>query len=310
MDDMGLANKLGLDKPQKLVENRVSFAGPHSELSIYDTYLPAEKVILQSSGLLYCGMIQGKKVLHGADASTGAIQSMEFIPHQSFVMAANTSVAIDFPEAQLDKPTRCLTIEIESERIAHISERLEQQIGNPLELDNWQVLSQQHLHTAHSQGTQMLLQRLFNSFIENESERDIVIDFGVSELITRILRHQARDFILHKSLEYSDKSGLHSCIHYIKTHLNETIDIEQLCKMACMSRSRFYQSFKQKLGCTPLELQQQLRLDVAAQRLKLGESVSFVCYSLGYASLSHFNHRFQARFAMAPSQYGSKSEHH
>jgi AraC-like DNA-binding protein len=310
MNDMGLANKLGLDKPQKLVENRVSFAGPHSELSIYDTYLPAEKVILQSSGLLYCGMIQGKKVLHGADVSTGAIESMEFIPNQSFVMAANTAVAIDFPEARIDKPTRCLTVEIDSQRIVNISERLEQQFGNPLELDSWHVLSQQHLHTAHSPGTQMLLQRLFNSFVENESERDIAIDFGVSELITRILRHQARDFILHKSLESSDKSGLHSSIHFIKTHLHEAIDIEKLCKLACMSRSRFYQSFKQKLGCTPLELQQQLRLDAAAQRLKLGESVSQVCYSLGYASLSHFNHRFQARFGMPPSHYANKNEHH
>ena len=60
MNDLKLANKLGLDKPKTLVENRVSFAGPHSELSIYDTYLPAENVLLHSSGLLYCGMIQGE----------------------------------------------------------------------------------------------------------------------------------------------------------------------------------------------------------------------------------------------------------
>lgn len=310
MNNTGLTNKLGLDKPQKLIENRVSFAGPHSELSIYDTYLPAQKVLLQSSGLLYCGMIQGKKVLHGADANTGAIESMEFVPNQSFVMAANTAVAIDFPEARIDYPTRCLTVEIDSKRVTQISERLEQQLGNPLALDSWQVLSQQHLHTAHSQGTQMLLQRLFNSFIENESERDIAVDFGVSELITRILRHQARDFILHNSLEYADKSGLHSCVHYIKTHLDEVLDIEQLCKVACMSRSRFYQAFKQKIGCTPFELQQQLRLEEAAQRLKLGESISRVCFSLGYASLSHFNHRFQARYGMPPSHYAGKNAHH
>jgi hypothetical protein len=69
MNDLKLANKLGLDKPKTLVENRVSFAGPHSELSIYDTYLPAENVLLHSSGLLYCGMIQGRKLLHGADAA-------------------------------------------------------------------------------------------------------------------------------------------------------------------------------------------------------------------------------------------------
>ena len=134
MNDLKLANKLGLDKPKTLVENRVSFAGPDSELSIYDTYLPAENVLLHSSGLLYCGMIQGRKLLHGADASTNSIDSMEFIPNQSFVMAADTTVAIDFPEARIDHPTRCLTVEIDSERVTKISERLDQQLGSPLEL--------------------------------------------------------------------------------------------------------------------------------------------------------------------------------
>ena len=72
----------------------------------------------------------------------------------------------------------------------------------------------------------MLLERLFNSFVENESERNIAIDFGVSELMARILKHQAREFALSESLEYSDNSGLQACVHYIKTHLSEHLDID------------------------------------------------------------------------------------
>jgi AraC-like DNA-binding protein len=304
------AGRLGLDRPQKLIENRVSLAGPHSELSIYDTYLPAENVLLQSSGLLYCGMIHGKKVLHSNSAKPGELNSMEFLPHQSFVMAPNTSVRIDFPEARLDEPTRCLTVEISPERIALIGEKLDLSLGAPLELDSWQVLSQQHLHTQHSKGTQLLLERLFNSFVENDSERDIAIDFGVSELITRILKHQAREFVLSNSLECSDKNGLQASIHYIKTHISEHLDINHLCKIACMSRSRFFQSFKQKMGCTPFALQQQLRVEAAAQRISRGESISCVCFTLGYANLSHFNRRFQEQYGMSPSNYSKKQQQH
>lgn len=302
--------QLGLQQPKKLIENRVSFAGPHSELSIYDTYLPAEKVLLHSSGLLYCGMIQGKKVLHGTNSCQNSLQSQEFIPNQSFVMAANTSVAIDFPEATMHKPTRCLTVEISRERIALLAEHLDAKFGAPLALDSWQELSDKHLHTQHSHGTQMLLERLFNSFVENESERNIAIDFGVSELVARILKHQARKFLISGSLEFSENNGLQACVHYIKTHLSEHLDIDFLCKMACMSRSRFYQSFKQKLGCTPLALQQQLRIELAGKRLAAGESVSQVCFSLGYTSLSHFNRRFQEQYGMPPSLFSKNAMTH
>ncbi|WP_339721482.1 helix-turn-helix domain-containing protein [uncultured Paraglaciecola sp.] len=310
MRNNALAGKIGLDRPQKLVENRVSFAGPHSELSIYDTYLPVEKVLLHSSGLLYCGMIQGKKVLHSAHPVIGGAESMDFVPNQSFVMAPSSSVAIDFPEAKIDTPTRCLTVEISPERIAMITDRLDQQLGAPLTLDSWRVLSGNHLHTQHSQGTQLLLERLFNSFVEDDSERDIAIDFGVSELVTRIFKHQARDFLLSDSQENSDKNGLQASIHHIKTHLAEPLDIDCLCKIACMSRSRFYRAFKQKVGCSPLNLQQYLRVETAAKLLRTGSSVSDVCFSLGFANLSHFNRRFQEQYGMAPSAFSRGQASH
>lgn len=45
--------------PKVLVENKVTFAGPESELSIYDTYEQAERVQLKSDQLLFCAMVTG-----------------------------------------------------------------------------------------------------------------------------------------------------------------------------------------------------------------------------------------------------------
>src|SRR5210317_825110 len=94
-------------KPKKLIENRIQFNGPESEVSIYDTYESASKVGLDADQLLYCGMISGKKIMHspGEDPQV-------FLPHESFIMAPGSSVEIDFPEASKDNPTTCLTIEI------------------------------------------------------------------------------------------------------------------------------------------------------------------------------------------------------
>jgi len=51
-------------------------------------------------------------------------------------MVAKTALSIDFPKARLDYFTRFLTVEISSDRVAQISDKLQQQCGNPIGLDS------------------------------------------------------------------------------------------------------------------------------------------------------------------------------
>ncbi|MDO7666784.1 MAG: AraC family transcriptional regulator N-terminal domain-containing protein, partial [Pseudomonadota bacterium] len=97
--------KKNCDQRQSLVENKIAFAGPESELSIYDTYRTASRVGLRSQQLLYCGMVKGKKIMYGTGNEHGEI----FLPHESFVMPPGEFVEIDFPEANEESPTTCLT---------------------------------------------------------------------------------------------------------------------------------------------------------------------------------------------------------
>ena len=90
-----LSDKVGQgQRLREMVENRIFRAGPHAELSIYDTYSPASQVSLSSGELLYCGMITGRKILHG-----GHDFETEFLPRESFVMTPGETIAIDFPDA-------------------------------------------------------------------------------------------------------------------------------------------------------------------------------------------------------------------
>ena len=49
------------NQPHVLIENKISFAGEGSELSIYDTYQSTSNIKLASDQLMFCGMISGKK---------------------------------------------------------------------------------------------------------------------------------------------------------------------------------------------------------------------------------------------------------
>lgn len=281
-------------QPTELVENRVCFAGPHSELSIYDTYEQANKVSLKSDALLYCGMVTGAKVMH-----TRHEQNIAFLPHESFILAPKEEVFIDFPEAQIDRPTTCLTVEISQERIAQICDRMN-------DINNVDGLSpidpNKPLHTLHTQGTQQVLDRLVSDFVQNDPDRDLLVDFGVSELVTRILRHHGREAFLQFTKTIPDANGLTNALSFIEANLTHPLDIDYLSKLACMSRSRFYQAFKRHLGCTPNEYQHQRRMNMALSYLKQRRSVTEVSIELGYQSLSHFSRRFHQHFGLSPRQ--------
>lgn len=298
---MGSANPWKqINKPKKLIENRVSFAGPHAELSIYDTYQASKNIELDSGELLYCGMISGRKIMHGHQLNNSKYE-IEVLPHESFVLAPSTTVEIDFPEAQIDNPTRCITVEIDRKLVTQISKKLHQAGGFPLEHFNCHSDESSIFHTTHTEGTQRLIERLFHSFTQNDIDRDIAIDFGVSELVTRMLRHQGQEFLLSKAGIDAEQNGIQASLALIKRQLSQPLVIDELCKAACMSRSLFYSEFKKQLGCTPTELQQQLRLKEAAKRLAAGETVTRVCFDLGYANLSHFSRRFHQQFGKPPS---------
>ncbi len=295
---MRSAELSALRKPQRLVENRVSFAGPEAELSIYDTYQAASRVGLDADQLLYCGMIQGRKIMHDAHHPTEKV----FLPHESFVMAPGEHVEIDFPDATTQSPTTCLTIEISKEKVEKISERLND--INPIRsgLEGWQH-SSSILHTHHTTATQHLLTRLVSYFTEDHPDRDMLVDLGVSELIVRMLRHHERELLLNYCRDVPDSSGFTAALNHLEKHLAEPLDIDKLSRIACMSRSRLYAECKTQLGCSPSELQQQLRLKLASRRLRRGEPVTRVCYDLGFTNPSHFSRRFRDFFGCSPREY-------
>ena len=294
-----------LDKlriPKKLVENRVSFAGHDSELSIYDTYYAATRVALDADQLLYCGMMTGRKIMHSPHHKPNQV----FLPNESFIMAPGEQVEIDFPDATIETPTSCLTIEIAKEKVEEVSNKLSDFVHLESGQDSWQY-NQQIMHTHHTQATQNLLNRMASVFTENHSDRDLMIDLGVTELIVRMLRNNSRKILFNYCKETPDASGITATVNYIETHLTEHLNIDHLTKLSCMGRSRLYTEFKKQLGCTPCELQQQLRLKSAAKRIGKGENITQICYELGYSSPSHFSRRFSLFFGVSPREYQKRS---
>lgn len=284
--------------PKVLVENKLSFAGPESELSIYDTYQQAEKVKLQSDQLLFCAMVTGKKVMHSTlDNFHG-----EFLPHESFIMAPGSSVEIDFPIAQISQPTTCLAIEISSERVQQVSAMLNQQQPLNQAFGYWQY-DNKLVHTHHNSETQSVLNRIVHIYTENHPDRSAMVALAVSELTIRLLHQQTREFILAFSQQEPDHNGLNAAINQIELHLNESLSIDELARISCMSRTKFFHEFKVHLGCSPMVYQLQSRLKKAGKLLKQGQQITQTCFALGFTNTSHFSRCFKKFYGISPRQY-------
>lgn len=284
--------------PEVLVENKLSFGGPESELSIYDTYQQAERVKLQSDQLLFCAMVTGKKVMH----STLENFHGEFLPHESFIMAPGSSVEIDFPIAQFSQPTTCLAIEISSERVQQVSAMLNQQQPLNQVFGHWQY-DRKLVHTHHNSETQKVLNRIVNIYIENHPDRSAMVALAVSELTIRLLHQQTRGLILAFSQQEPDHNGLNAALSHIELHLHEYLSIDGLARIACMSRTKFFHEFKLHLGCSPMAYQSQSRLKRAAKLLKQGQQITQTCFALGFTNTSHFSRCFKKFYGISPRQY-------
>ena len=284
-------------KPVNLIENRIGFAGKESLLCIYDTYQTCKEIELQSEGITLCGMLTGKKVVQ----YDGKL--IDFTPGQSFAMSHQQKILIDFPDAQINNPTTCLTISLTPQRIQQVCDQLNLHQSLTATQQEWQYDAQNHLHLNLSQPTQALLERLVHLYSENQTERDLMIELGISELIVRMLQQQGKHFLLQQLRTDPESTGLHKALHFIEHHLDEPLDIQQLSKLACMSRSKFFTQFKHHLGCTPQQFQIQRRMEKAAEQLKNGHSVTQACLDNGFKNVSHFSRRFQQYFGLSPREF-------
>ena len=159
------------------------------------------------------------------------------------------------------------------------------------------------VHTHHNSETQNVLNRIVQIYSENHPDRSAMVALAVSELTIRLLHQQTRDFILAFTQKEPDNNGLNAALNYIALHLNENVNIDDLARISCMSRTKFFHEFKVHLGCSPMVYQLQGRLKKAANLLKKGQQITHTCFALGFTNTSHFSRCFKKFYGISPRQY-------
>jgi len=139
---------------------------------------------------------------------------------------------------------------------------------------------------------------------EDHPSKAVFADFMLKELIIRLSQTEARLFLVKNSADLQHRSRLACVIQYIKTHLHEPLSVEVLSQQACMSQAHFFRCFRQELGISPVDFINAERMKLALRMLEdQYRSISDICYTCGFNSVSYFNRLFRRLKGVTPGDY-------
>ncbi len=282
---------------ETLVENRSTFTLDHTELSIFETHQQAADVYLKFSDPVLASMLTGKKIMH-----LNQHMDFEFLPGESVILPSDEVMCIDFPEATMKNPTKCLAMAFEQERLDKVIHNLNE-LRPKIDNQEWKFTNT-NFHFTNDVAIHHILQRLIFIFTEQHASKDIFADLMIQELIIRIVQTETKTFYSKNSQKLASNNRIAHVVNYIKENIREQIQVEQLCKIACMSESNFYRVFKEELGISPIEFIIEERIKLASSLLKNPEfRIKDVYFESGFNSLSYFNRMFKKKYKVSPSEY-------
>lgn len=155
-------------------------------------------------------------------------------------------------------------------------------------------------------ATSAAISPLIQDLIEAQGLRRLALFWDILDHLAT-----ARDYEVLASLSYEldltriADGGINRALTYLREHLTEQIEENELAEMVDQSQSAFSRAFKRHTGTTLVRYRNQLRIDLACQRLLTDPEVKVaeVCYDVGFSNLSNFNRHFLKLKGMPPSQF-------
>ncbi|CAG4995412.1 HTH-type transcriptional activator RhaR [Dyadobacter sp. CECT 9275] len=279
-----------------LVENRRAYTLKNCELNVFETLQTSALVPLTFSDFVVTSMLRGKKIMHLSDKP-----GFDYLPGETVLVPANVTMKIDFPEASEMNPTQCIALALDQVKIDQIVDRLNEDYPREGKNQYWKLQHSEY-HFLNNLELAQSLNKLIKICAGSGVGKDILADLTLQELIVHIIQTQNLHLIQDETLSHDHALGY--VVSYIRANINEKIQVDDLSEKACMSRASFYRAFKREFNISPLDFVLKEKIKKAKQLLSDSRnSISEVCYQLGFSDLNYFGRQFKKNEGISPSQY-------
>ncbi|SEM03026.1 transcriptional regulator, AraC family [Chitinophaga rupis] len=300
--------KAGLTHPkylQTLVENRRIFNLKNCELNIFESYQEAYNIPLTFNDFVITSMIRGKKVMHLPD-----VPAFDYLPGETVIVPANTTMVIDFPEAGAQNPTQCMALAVDAGYIHDTIDYLNDYYNSSTDEHNAWKLQFNQYHFSNDTEISDLINKIIRVCSSVDRSKNIFADLSLKELLIRLVQNQRLQQFAGESADNGNQTRLHYVLNYIHEHLSEKIAVDLLCRKAYLSRNMFFKWFKEQFGISPLEYINAERVKMAKQLLADAHNdlraVSNLC---GFSDVNYFIRVFRKLEGITPGAYQSCMAH-
>jgi len=299
-------NKILLETPElkrenqlmHLVENQTKFNLNNCEFSIYETHKAAFDVKLHFETIAFTAMLRGKKHMK-IDHKTGYF---DYFPGESVLVSPGETMVIDFPEAD-ETPTQCISLSLNPEFIESSLNHLNYHLPKVDETSRWNIELDEYF-LFNNQSLASATNNIMRIAMDDNSQKDIMADFALKELLIRLMQTQARSMVEKNIVK--NKSRIGFVVDYIKKNLHQKLSIDSIAKMAYVSKSNFFKMFKDELGTSPNEFILQERINRAKELLANQNSIKETAYQTGFSDANYFTRVFKQLVGVTPKSYQDK----
>lgn len=284
---------------QSLVEHRSRFTLDHCELNVFETREKAEQFYLSFRGFAVTSMLRGKKIMH-----LEGFEEFEYVPGETVLAPVGSSMRIDFPEAELDRPTQCTALVLDPGYLQQQLHHLNEQHPTDLALlEPWQI-NPSDIFLQNNDALARVSSRMLRVFSSNDPLKDLHAELIIQELVLCLLQLQFQHSLQTDARTNPNAHPFAAVLHFIQEHISDHIKVEELCRIAHMSKSNFYRLFTDHTGMTPLQMIQAQRLRYAKRLLRSPDvHIKEVAYAAGFNDPNYFCRLFKKQEGLTPGQY-------
>ncbi|WP_415328407.1 helix-turn-helix domain-containing protein [Chryseobacterium sp. MMS23-Vi53] len=281
-----------------LVENQTKFNLNNCEFSIYETHKAAFDIKLHFETIAFTAMLRGKKHMK-IDHKTNYF---DYFPGESVLVSPGETMVIDFPEAD-ETPSQCISLSLNPEFIENSLNHLNYHLPKVDETSRWNIELDEYF-LFNNQSLASATNNIMRIAMDDNSQKDIMADFALKELLIRLMQTQARSMV-EKNIA-KNKSRIGFAVDYIRKNLHQKLSIDSIAKLAYVSKSNFFKMFKDELGTSPNEFILQERINRAKELLASQNSIKETAYQTGFSDANYFTRVFKQFVGVTPKSYQDK----
>lgn len=136
--------------------------------------------------------------------------------------------------------------------------------------------------------------------LDDPEAREVLGPSRIRELYFALLRTRAGGVIRQSSGASRD---LGRALAYLRDHIGDPTSVEELARVAGMSKAVFHRRFKAATMMSPLQFIKATRLNNAAALIAGGMTIAEAAFDVGYRSPSQFSREFARQYGVPPRQW-------